>query len=120
NVLRGDQAGQRGPNGPVGKCRAVCLPAPVEFQNSAISPDPGFYATRSYSLMSSSELLYGSVHEESFGDIWNGDRRRRIVETIEERFCSSCPGPCYAGFPSPLMTPPGTPRFRCVGTGRSI
>jgi len=52
----------------------------------------------------SSELWFGSVHDESFAEIWNGDRRRKVIETIEERFCGSCPSPCYAGFPSPLMT----------------
>lgn len=53
----------------------------------------------------SSELLYGSVREESFEEIWHGERRRNIVATIEERFCSSCPSPCYVGFPSPLLEP---------------
>lgn len=51
----------------------------------------------------STELLFGSVREESFEQIWHGPRRREIVNTIEERFCSSCPSPCYVGFPSVLV-----------------
>ena len=61
----------------------------------------------------SSELLFGELAEQSFEEIWFGDRRRNIVATIEERFCSSCPSPCYVGFPSQLFEPvpaanPGT------------
>ncbi|MCA2211326.1 radical SAM protein [Jidongwangia harbinensis] len=55
----------------------------------------------------SSDLLFGSLTEESFEQIWHGERRLRIVQTIEERFCSSCPSPCYVGFGSPLLGPPG-------------
>jgi MoaA/NifB/PqqE/SkfB family radical SAM enzyme len=54
----------------------------------------------------SSELLFGSLAEQSFAEIWSGPRRRQIVETIEERFCQTCPSPCYVGFPSPLLEPP--------------
>lgn len=53
----------------------------------------------------SSELTFGSVADESFASLWNGSRRRRILATIEERFCSSCPSPCYVGFPSQLLGP---------------
>jgi MoaA/NifB/PqqE/SkfB family radical SAM enzyme len=53
----------------------------------------------------SSELLFGSVNEDSFADIWNGERRRRVIATIEERFCDSCPSPCYVGFGSELLGP---------------
>lgn len=58
----------------------------------------------------SSELLFGSVAENSFEEIWFGERRRKILETIEERFCSSCPSPCYVGFPSPLLEPVSEPQ----------
>ncbi|MBB5898128.1 radical SAM protein [Kutzneria kofuensis] len=54
----------------------------------------------------SSDLLFGSVAENTFEEVWFGDQRRRIVQTIEEDFCSSCPSPCYVGFPSPLLGPP--------------
>jgi MoaA/NifB/PqqE/SkfB family radical SAM enzyme len=54
----------------------------------------------------SSELYYGSLRDQTFEEIWNGPQRRHIVETIEEKFCSSCPSPCYVGFPSPLLQPP--------------
>lgn len=54
----------------------------------------------------SSELLFGSLAEQSFEEIWHGPRRREIVQTIEDRFCSSCPSPCYVGFPSQLMEAP--------------
>lgn len=53
----------------------------------------------------SSELLFGSVADSTFEEIWFGERRRTILETIEDRFCSSCPSPCYVGFPSPLLEP---------------
>jgi hypothetical protein len=43
--------------------------------------------------------------EQSFEGIWGGDRRLRILETIEERFCASCPSPCYVGFRSELVEP---------------
>ncbi|GIH19642.1 radical SAM protein [Rugosimonospora africana] len=54
----------------------------------------------------SSELLFGSLAEQSFEEIWYGARRQEIVRTIEEKFCSSCPSPCYVGFPSQLLEPP--------------
>jgi MoaA/NifB/PqqE/SkfB family radical SAM enzyme len=54
----------------------------------------------------SSELLFGSVTEESFEKIWFGKRRLEILDTIEEKLCSKCPSPCYVGFPSPLLEPP--------------
>jgi MoaA/NifB/PqqE/SkfB family radical SAM enzyme len=55
----------------------------------------------------SSELLFGSLEDSSFDEIWNGPRRRAILETIEDRFCSSCPSPCYVGFESPLLEASG-------------
>lgn len=60
----------------------------------------------------SSELRYGSLHEQTFEEIWNGPQRRHIVATIEERFCSSCPSPCYVGFPSALLRPGPAPDAR--------
>jgi MoaA/NifB/PqqE/SkfB family radical SAM enzyme len=56
----------------------------------------------------SSALRFGSLHDAAFEEIWRGDRRRRILDTIEERFCSSCPSPCYVGFPSDLLEVSGT------------
>lgn len=56
----------------------------------------------------SSDLLFGSVHDSSFEEIWNGPRRTEILATIEEKFCSSCPSPCYVGFNSPLLRPAAT------------
>jgi MoaA/NifB/PqqE/SkfB family radical SAM enzyme len=53
----------------------------------------------------SSELLFGSVHEDSFPEIWSGPRRREVLATIESKFCDSCPSPCYVGFPSELLGP---------------
>jgi MoaA/NifB/PqqE/SkfB family radical SAM enzyme len=53
----------------------------------------------------SSELLFGSVAEQSFAEIWDGERRRTVIATIEEKFCRTCPSPCYVGFPSPLLGP---------------
>ncbi|QIS18449.1 radical SAM protein [Nocardia terpenica] len=53
----------------------------------------------------SSELLFGSVADNTFEEIWFGEKRRRILETIEDKFCSSCPSPCYVGFPSELLGP---------------
>jgi len=53
----------------------------------------------------SSELLFGSVRETPFEEIWSGAPRRAILDTIDERFCSSCPSPCYVGFKSELLTP---------------
>lgn len=53
----------------------------------------------------SSELSFGSVTDEQFHEIWEGPRRRRVLDTIEERFCRSCPSPCYVGFPSQLLAP---------------
>ena len=54
----------------------------------------------------SEELVFGSLDNESFGEIWTGERRRELLRTIEESFCSTCPSPCYVGFPSPLLDAP--------------
>lgn len=53
----------------------------------------------------SSELLFGSIRETPFDEIWNGKARRNVLETIDDRFCSSCPSPCYVGFKSELLLP---------------
>lgn len=53
----------------------------------------------------SSELRFGSMRESSFEEIWNGATRRAILDTIDSRFCSTCPSPCYVGFQSELLTP---------------
>jgi MoaA/NifB/PqqE/SkfB family radical SAM enzyme len=53
----------------------------------------------------SSELSFGSLTDETFPQIWDGPRRRSVLATIEEQFCSSCPSPCYVGFPSQLLEP---------------
>jgi MoaA/NifB/PqqE/SkfB family radical SAM enzyme len=64
----------------------------------------------------SAELTFGSVAAESFGEIWNGERRRRVIATIEEHFCNSCPSPCYVGFKSELLAPAGPVPAKSGGT----
>jgi hypothetical protein len=49
-VLDEGMPGGQGPRGQVA-FQAAHRPEPVRFQNSAIGPDLGFYAARSYSLM---------------------------------------------------------------------
>ena len=53
----------------------------------------------------SSELLFGNVREQAFEEIWTGASRRRLLDTIDERFCSTCPSNCYVGFESGLLDP---------------
>jgi radical SAM protein with 4Fe4S-binding SPASM domain len=41
------------------------------------------------------EFVYGNINEETFQEIWNGERRRQIKQTLECRLdVGQCPPNC--------------------------